>query len=136
MYISDTDTIAKMAKRTALIYACVSALCAVFGVVYECFGNGVYTFFMLGAFVFPLVLGFLPFFLCALFPPSVYPDALARTVWHSAVATFTLGSIYKGVLVIYGTDNKWSLVYWIAAGVLAVAAIALLGAIVWRAKRK
>ena len=135
MYISDTDVIAKRAKRTALVYACVSAFCAVFGVVYECFGNGVYTFFMLGAFVFPLVLGFLPFFLCALRPPRVYPDTFVRTVWHCAVATLTLGSIYKGVLVIYGTDNRWSLVYWIAAGVLALAAIVQLCVIAWRAKR-
>ncbi len=136
MYISDTDTIRKKAKRTAIIYVCVSLFCAVFGIVYECFGNGIYSFFMLGAFVFPLALGFLPFLLCFLACPPVYPDTFPRTVWHSAVATLTVGSFYKGALVIYGTDNHWTLVYWIAAGVLAMLAILLFAVSVLRGKHK
>lgn len=136
MYISDTDAIRKGARRTALIYACVTLFCAVFGIVYECFGNGIYTFFMLGAFVFPLALGLLPCLLCALKPPPIYPDVLPRTVWHSAVATLTVGSFYKGALVIYGTDNRWSVVYWIAAGVLAVLALLLFAVSALRGKHK
>lgn len=136
MYISDTELIARSAKRTALIYGAVTLFCAVFGVIYESFANGVYTFFMLGAFLFPLVPGLLPCLLCALKPPSLYPDALPRTVWHSAVATLTVGSLYKGVLVIYGTSNKWELVYWIAGAALALAAILLFSASVLHGKHK
>ena len=108
-----------------LIYTGVTLFCAVFGAVYECFANGVYTFFMLGGFLFPLALGFLPCLICVLTRPSVYPDTFVRTVWHSAVATVTVGSFYKGALVIYGTNNKWTLVYPIVGAALALSAIVI-----------
>lgn len=34
--------------------------------------------------------------------------------YHSGIATLTVGSIFKGVLEIYGTTNQLIVVYWIA----------------------
>ena len=52
MYTSD---IKKRAKKTALVYLLISVFCAVFGVIYELFGHGVFSFFM--AFCFLPALG-------------------------------------------------------------------------------
>ena len=54
---------AKSAGKTALIYLFASIFCAAFGAIYEIFSHGVYSAFMICAFVFPLVGGALPFLL-------------------------------------------------------------------------
>ena len=63
MYTSDINRIQKSAIRTALLYLAASILCAMFGAVYEAFSHDVYSYFMIYAFLFPLIGGALPFFL-------------------------------------------------------------------------
>lgn len=53
----------KNAVRTALLYLAATILCAVFGAVYEVFSHEVYSYYMIYAFLFPLIGGALPFFL-------------------------------------------------------------------------
>lgn len=47
--------------RLSLYHLIAAIFCAVFGGIYELFSHGVYAYFMIYAFLFPLVLGTLPF---------------------------------------------------------------------------
>ncbi len=75
---------------------------------------------MIYAFAFPLMLGAFP---CAVFLRKSYaPGKWAMWLWNAAVFTWTVGSVFKGVLEIYGTTNRLILVYWVAGFAAAAAA--------------
>ena len=124
MYMSDIDENAKRAKKTAFIYLLISLFCALFGAVYEGFSHGVYSFFMIYAFAFPLAGGTLPFFLLNFAGGKNYPNALTRNLYHSGIAALTVGSIIKGVLEIYGTSITLMRGYWLAGAALLAAGAA------------
>ena len=112
MYTSDIDPGAGPAARIGFIYLLISRFCALFGAVYEYFSQGVYSYYMLYAFAFPLVGGVLPFAALAMSGGHL-PGRLARNLYHSGIAALTVGSILEGVLEIYGTTNQLTAVYWI-----------------------
>lgn len=121
MYTSDTDISGK-ALKTAFAYLLVSLFCALFGAVYERFSHGVYSFYMIYAFGFPLAGGTLPFLAISL-SRKRYPGAVARNLYHSGIATLTVGSIVQGILDIYGTTNRLTGLYWIVGVILVVSGI-------------
>ena len=97
---------------------------ALFGAIYETFSHGVFSFYMIYAFAFPLVLG-VTLYLILLFVRK-YPNRVFLNLWNSAIATFSVGSVFQGVLEIYGTTNSLSVVYPAAGGILAASALASL----------
>ena len=123
MYISDTEENAKRATKTAFIYLLITLFLVLFGAVYEVFSHEVYSFYMLYAFTFPLVGGVLPFSVMNICRWKRYPHALARNLYHSGIATLSIGSIVQGVLEIYGTTNILTMWYWIIGTVLVVLSI-------------
>ena len=98
-------------------YLPAALFCLLFGEVYELFGHGVYSVFMLGAFAVPLLLGALPFCLMRR-AGRPFPRGTADLI-HAGVATLTAGSLVQGVLEIYGTSSPLTAVYWIVGAVLA-----------------
>jgi hypothetical protein len=52
-----------------------------------------------------------------------FPGRLTRRAWYSGLAALTVGSIFKGVLDIYGTTNKLIAVYPVVAAMLICAAV-------------
>ena len=84
-------------------YLLSTALCALFGAVYELFSHEVYSYYMIYAFAFPLLLGAVPFFLMQKADMPFHEGA--ADLIHSGVAALTAGSLLKGILVIYGTSN-------------------------------
>ena len=110
--------------KTAFTYLLISIFVALFGAIYEMFSYGVYSYFMLYAFAFPLIGGTLPFFLLGMWGYSrKIPTALARNLYHSGIATLTVGSIIRGVLDIYGTTNQLSNYYWIIGVLLLITGV-------------
>jgi len=105
-------------ENVAFVYFLIALFCALFGAVYEVFSHGVYSFYMLYAFAFPLVGGTLPFWVLA---RSSWgrPGVWSSRLYHSGIATLTVGSVIRGILDIYGTTNRLSVVY-LVAGVLLV----------------
>lgn len=97
---------------------------ALFGAIYETFSHGVFSFYMIYAFAFPLVLG-VTLYLVLLFVRK-YPNRVFLNLWNSAIAAFSVGSVFQGVLEIYGTTNSLSVVYPAAGGILAASALASL----------
>ena len=53
------------------------------------------------------------------------PGTISRNAWFSGLAALTVGSIFRGVLDIYGTTNRLIAVYPAAAAVLMCAALAV-----------
>ena len=104
-------------QKLILIDLIATLFCGFFGAVYELFSHGVYSYGMLYAFAFPLVLGALPLLLITM-RRAPYPGRFARCVCHAGIAALTVGSLVSGALEIYGTTNPLTLVYWIAGGAL------------------
>ena len=93
---------------------------ALFGAVYEYFSHGVYSYYMLYAFAFPLGLGALPW--CALALRAAHPlRTEPARLWDSGVLTLAVGSVFRGVLDIYGTTNRLVVVYAIVGAALLAA---------------
>ena len=123
MYISDNKK--RQAVRIAGNYIAASLLCALFGAVYELFSHEVYSYSMIYAFVIPLAGGALPFLAIAMGHIRRFPGRISRSLYHAAITTFTIGSIMKGVLEIYGTTSALLPAYWIAGGLLTAGAVIL-----------
>lgn len=122
-------------EKTAFVYFMIALFCALFGAVYEVFSHEVYSFFMIYAFAFPLVGGTLPFWLLARKKTVKYPGAIARKLYHSGIATFTVGSIIRGVLDIYGTTNKLSGYYFLVGGVFVLVGVILFATVAQKDKK-
>ncbi|MEE5993607.1 MAG: hypothetical protein V3G42_10245 [Oscillospiraceae bacterium] len=110
----------KKAIKNCIGHICATIFLAFFGAVYEKFSHEVYSYYMIYAFAIPLLFGALPFGIAAL--KNITPDRITVNLWNSAIATFSVGSIFKGVLEIYGTTNRLIIVYPIVGIILTVAA--------------
>ena len=82
---------------------------ALFGAVYELFSHEVYSYFMIYAFAVPLMLGVMPYTLLLI--SRKYPGRAALNLWNSGIAALSVGCVSRGVLEIYGTTNRFSVVY-------------------------
>ena len=97
---------------------------ALFGAIYELFSHGVYSYHMIYAFGFPLIMGVLLY--AVLILKGKYPRRSFLNVWNTAIATFSLGSVFEGVLEIYGTSNPLVIVYPVAGGILLIIGLIML----------
>ena len=123
LFTSETKRERTHFLKAGFVYLIAAIFCALFGAVYEYYSHEVYSYYMIYAFAFPLVLGALPFFIiysCEKIRPI---SRLTENLYNAGVGTLTVGSIIKGVLVIYGTTNKLTCLYLIAGLALAIAAI-------------
>ncbi len=108
--------------RVLLAYLGASLFLLVFGSIYTYFGHGKSSPFMSFAFLVPLVMGTLPFLLFKIAGRRSWPDRFSRSVYRWSCATLSVGSVIEGVIVIYGTDSRYSRVYlWAGIAFFAVA---------------
>ena len=123
MYTSDMETNRKRALKTAFVYFLITLFCLLLGAVYEYFSHGVFSYAMIYAFAFPLLLCVFPFFLMGTFGVKVYPAPIILGYHHCAVATLTLGSLVYGALEIYGTTNSLVTYYFVVGAALLIAEV-------------
>ena len=116
MYTSDNKTI-----RHCLGHIFAAVFLAVFGAIYEYFSHEVYSFFMIYAFAIPLLFGAVPYGILAGKENAI--SDLARSLWNCAIATFSVGCLFKGALDIYGTTNRLIIVYPVVGTLLGVSAV-------------
>jgi hypothetical protein len=112
----------KRAARISFSYLSISILCALLGAIYELFSHEIYSYYMIYAFAFPLVGGAYPFLIIAL-TNIHFPKRVTLNMYNSGIATLTFGSIFEGILYIYGTTNRLSQIYWIVGIAFVVVAI-------------
>jgi hypothetical protein len=70
----------------------------------------------------PLLLGVLVYGVLRIAKKN--PGRAAVLLWNSGIAALSVGSVFKGVLDIYGTTNPLIVVYPVAGGILLLAAVA------------
>ena len=113
----------------------VSVFLALFGAVYELFSHGVYSYFMIYSFAVPLLGGCLPWLL-AVKGCIPEPGSWSGLLMALAVSVLSTGSVFRGVLEIYGTTNRLSAVYLWAGIALCVLFAAAYSVETVAAKRK
>ena len=111
--------------RSGTAYLIASVLVAAAGWLYELFSHGVYSNYMVYAFMVPLACGALPDLIAAArgCRSKKRSDSAASGFRLAAVVTLTTGSLIKGILDIYGTTNRLLVIYPVIGMALAVAAL-------------
>ena len=133
--ISDNGT-SQISWKSLLPITLTTVFVFVFAKIYGIFSHGVSSVFMSYAFLLPLSLIFLPKLLnlCTgnrLWNGSLeteeeegekklFLSSLASFLWKSGVAVLTVGSLYKGVLDIYGTSGSFEWIY-LVVGIVTLA---------------
>ena len=107
-------------KKT-IRYLFLSLFVFVFAQIYEYFSHGVYSNYMLYASLIPFLGLTVPRFL--LYSLKKTLPANSRFLWKCGIATLTVGSIYKGVLEIYGTNGYFEFPYLFFGAALCVSAV-------------
>lgn len=115
MSTSDTKKSRKEIEKLVFYYLILTIACAVFGAVYEWFSHGVYSYYMLYAFMIPLLGGVMPFYFIIHFQKKI-PAYMACRLHHFGIITLTVGCLLWGVLEIYGTTNRLGSLYFIVGG--------------------
>lgn len=126
MILSTSDiNIRKFSFHTSKVYLFLSIFCGIFAAIYEYFSHNVYSNYMIFAFLIPLVGGCFVFLLLGLLVKQNkhFPSSFSRNLYHASLATLTVGSLFQGVLEIYGTTNQLMTFYWIAGFGLLVLSI-------------
>ena len=129
LYTSDNT----IKGKTLGVYIGFTVFCAIFGIIYEIFSHEVYYVFMMFAFAVPLLLGVIPILIIKV-KKLRKPDELSYRAWNSGVAAITMGSLFEGVLEIYGTTNKLIMVYLIVG--IPLLMVGLVSYIVYSKKEK
>ena len=109
-----------------IAYTCITIFILIFGIIYESFSHDVYSFWMQFAWIWVLAFGLVPHLLLLVLPIKRVPGLLTGCCLNLGVALFTAGSIYKGVVDIYGTTrNEMFSAYMIISAIMLGAAIGL-----------
>lgn len=111
--------------KKSWIYLGISVFVFIFGQIYEYFSHGVYSSYMMFAFLIPFIGLFIPSLLNNLILKRKITDNVTLP-WKCGIATLTIGSIYKGVLEIYGTSGTFEQVYLIIGSLLCIIATIVL----------
>ena len=94
---------------------------ALFGAVYELFGHGVYSYYMIYAFAVPLVLGVLTYTILLI--SGKYPGRTALDLWNSGITALSIGFVFFGVLEIFGTTNSLCIIFPVSGTLLLAAGL-------------
>lgn len=107
LYTSDEK---RRVLRYCMLDVAATVFIALFGGIYEYFSHDVYSYFMMYAFAVPLVLGVLPMVVMLKRGRNI-PSAFSMLIYHAGLAALTVGSVFQGVLEIYGTTNRLIAIY-------------------------
>ena len=110
-------------KRTAVTGASLTVLCAVFTVIYEHFSHGAASPHMRSMFLMPLLGVALPALVGYLTPLHRFVGRAAFNLWNSAMATWVVGCLVRGIVNISGRHTTLDLPYWVMGWVFIGAAL-------------
>ena len=111
--------------KISKIYLGISAFCIIFAAIYEYFSHEVYSAFMIFAFLIPFLGGTVVFYTIKRFATSTMPGESLVSLYNCGIATLTVGSIFQGVLEIYGTTNSLVNVYLVVGAMLIISSVAI-----------
>ncbi len=112
--------------KTALVYLGVSALCFLVDKVYALYAHGVASPAMTLLFLYPLLGGSLVFLVLGLVQPwaaAVPRYRAAYNLYNSGIATLSTGSLLQGIFEIAGTSSPYTVLFYVAGGLLIAAGV-------------
>ena len=88
--------------KTSSVYLGISILCLIIFLIYDQFSHGVRSPYMTYLFLWPLVLGFVPYTIAAFIKSktAAYGNSITRiafNIYNSGVAAITVSSLLKGI---------------------------------------
>lgn len=110
--------VTRIRVKNVVGYFAVAAFCILFMVIYEKFSYGQYSWYMRMSFAFPLLGGAV----AAIILLNKRICVWSLRLWNSAIAVSVCGCLVHGVTRISGRGSNYDMYYWIAGGVLAIAA--------------
>lgn len=105
-----TLDIKKIYKKTIIVYIGTTLFCILFNYIYSLFSHNVSSIYMKYAFMYSLIGGVI--FYTILILLNIY-NRVAYNLYNAAIATFTFGSIFQGIVEIAGSDVTYSKNYFI-----------------------
>ena len=104
-------------KKRLTIYIFFTIFTLIFGIIYEQYSHEVYSKYMMYAFLIPFI-GLIISYIFKVFKINI--SKISFDLLDMTIMTFTIGSIIKGVLEIYGTSSKYINCYLYAGIVLTI----------------
>ena len=120
LYTSDIDAGRKLILKHAAASLCGALFLALFGGIYEHFSFGVFSVYMVYAFVFPLISGLL-----LLLAAKGKHQPAPRTLFllHAFTAACSVGCVAAGIIKISGREHPLLIVYPLLAILLGILAL-------------
>ena len=103
-------------KKNIQLHIFITIFVLLFSIIYESFSHGVYSNYMIFAFLIPLLLGVVVFKILEITKTKI--NFLTINFYNATIITLVVGSLMKGFLDIYGTTNNLIYGYLIISGVL------------------
>ena len=109
MSILDMNNKFSASKKTSITYLILTVVTVIIEKIYRLFGHGVTSPAMTWMFFYPLAGGLLIYLVSRTKIGIVDAERFRSfsNLYHSGIATLTIGSFLKGVLVIAGTDSVY-----------------------------
>lgn len=107
----------RRAKRSAVVGLSLTLLCGIFTVIYEHFSHNAASNYMRSMFLMPLLGVCLPGLVGYITPLHRYVGRVPFNLWNSAMAVWTVGCLFRGIVNISGRYTSLDKPYWIAGWV-------------------
>jgi hypothetical protein len=107
----------RRAKRAAITGASLALFCVVFTFIYERFSHNAVSTHMRCMFLMPLLGVALPAVIGYLTPLHPFPGRAAFNLWNSAMAVWTVGCLFRGIVNISGRYTSLDRPYMVAGWV-------------------
>lgn len=113
-------------RKKTIFYLSFTIFCVLFGAIYEYFSHGIYTLFMSASFLIPLILGLIPYGILYMINIGLKSN-IFTDLYDYSIIILTIGSIVKGILIIFGTSNSLTYVYlYLGIGTLLLSIICMI----------
>ena len=129
MTLSTSATKSPMSpSRRRMLRSCItggslSLICVIFTFVYEQFSHGAISSHMRCMFLMPLVGCALPALVGFLTPLHRFIGRIPFNLWNSALAIWTVGCLFRGIVNISGRFTELDNIYWIGGWIFLILAI-------------
>lgn len=113
----------RRARRALVVGLSLALFCVIFTVIYEHFSHNAASRHMRCMFLMPLVGVALPAALGYLTPLHRYLSRAAFNLWNSAMAVWTVGCLFRGIVNISGRHTTLDIPYWVSGWAFIVLAL-------------
>ena len=120
---ADLSAPRRRAKRSAIVGLSLTVFCVVFTIIYEQFSHNAASSYMRSMFLMPLCGVAVPGVVGYITPLHRYLGRAAFNLWNSAMAVWTVGCLFRGIVNISGRNTTLDKPYFVAGWVFIALAV-------------